>query len=810
MPYQPLQLAGFTKVNESLAPDKIQPSELTQLTNAVLSKAGSIYNPAKRGGFRGVYSSSTQKMGMRPYWADIIEDETGTKVPIACGYTGTAREIRVINGGVWSTRTYPATTLTGGNTLPIRYTKFNKKLFITDLYSPPFQADGQLFENGYTLELQKPDVSTVAVYTATGGYLEASKNYAYIITYKDDYGNQSAPSQPIYVAFPPSSDYKVRLTGIPTPTDSRVTRIVVYRTEADGKVFYQHSTLITTTTELTDNKRLEDFEDSGAIISYTRIPKKSMYVATHRDRVWWGNNTIELSNPYSPPFIQHTVPVATLSGWTAQPTIAYQDGTAGSGVSTGRGGSVTDVSAGTYLETDSYYKWWVYAKSVDGQWSKDRMVIIGKTILDAVHPTYKYPFAFPCWSAMIGASGITEKECTMIKVFRSHKQTSLLNAQEAGEPLKATMYEVGTFDTSKNTYSETATHAQINMFWDFTPDSSLTVAFSTPTNSDEVLDSSLIFSDVAKPNTYLYEDIRFIDTDNGGKITGIFDDGNGLVVFKERAIYKVFTTGSKYNWEVIKLVEDIGCNDPYSLAKQGNVYFFRYGKSFYMWQSGAQPQEISKDFRKTFEWVTQAYASVATERYYAVSAGYNDGQGGGNVASIYIFDFSTQCWYTFTTPMVAEVLFADKFSDPVYGATNALGFNNLLGAVVSGNNGFLAKYSDSNTQDENYAGTPVDISPIIKTKKFIFPDEFYVARLRELFLKILRESTSAVSVTISADDGTQTLSFTTGTSDIYARNFLDTELHRCRNLQITISGVGLKEFKSLRLDYRPERREYGR
>lgn len=800
MAYQPLQLNGFTKVNESLAPDKIAPNELTSMTDMVLSKAGSTYNPTKRGGFRGIYSSASVKIGARPYWADIVEDEVDNKVPMAVGYNGSNRVIKAYYGGVWNTI---KTLAVGANTSPVRYTRFNKKIFMTDLNGTPFTLEGTNFATSNTIQLERPDITGVTVYTRTGVGLEASKHYSYIITYADDAGNQSPPSQPIYIAFPPASAYQVRLNNVPAPTDTRVTKMIVYRTDSDGKVFYQHSTIEKTSSIFIDNKTFEEFEDSGATIIFQRAPKKSLYVATHRDRVWWGNNTIELSNPYSPPFIQHTTPTAVTS-WTAQPNIAKQDGTGLTSVTyMTQGASLTNELGTLGLETGKYYKWYVYAKSIKGEWSKDRMVVIGGT-----YTSNKYPFAFPCWSAMIGASSLVEKDCSMIKVFRTKACDDLETAQDS-----TTLYEVGTFDTAaKIGFQLEITYSFYGdrIFVDVTDDTALTVAFVAPTNSDETLNSHVIFSDLAKPNNYIYGDIRPIDGDNAGQITGIFDDGNGLVIFKERAIYKIFTTGSKHNWELVKLVENIGCTDPYSLAKAGNAYFFRFGKTFYVWQSGAQPQEISKDIKVTTQKYAITYAAVATERFYAVSAGYNIGV--GIVRNLLLYDFAVQCWYNFplNSTSVSEVLAIDRFADPIYGTTNTTSFNNLIMAKASGNDGYLLRYDEANTQDETYGAIGVDISPSFTTKKFIFPDEFLVARLRELFIKILRESTSEVSVAISADDGAQALSFTTGTGSIYSRNISDSELHRVRNLQISVYGAGLKEFKSLRLDYRPERREYGR
>ena len=49
------------------------------------------------------------------------------------------------------------------------------------------------------------------------------------------------------------------------------------------------------------------------------------------------------------------------------------------------------------------------------------------------------------------------------------------------------------------------------------------------------------FSDIGKPSVYNLEDVRNIFPDDGDEITGIYDDQDGFIVFKERSICKIFT-----------------------------------------------------------------------------------------------------------------------------------------------------------------------------------------------------------------------------------------------------------------------------
>ena len=82
--------------------------------------------------------------------------------------------------------------------------------------------------------------------------------------------------------------------------------------------------------------------------------------------------------------------------------------------------------------------------------------------------------------------------------------------------------------------------------------------------------TGVAFSDIAKPPSFILEDVRDIYPDDGDQITGIFDDVNGVLIFKEHSICKIYTEGSSNNWRLVKLVPNIGA-EANTIAKWGKI-----------------------------------------------------------------------------------------------------------------------------------------------------------------------------------------------------------------------------------------------
>jgi len=154
--------------------------------------------------------------------------------------------------------------------------------------------------------------------------------------------------------------------------------------------------------------------------------------------------------------------------------------------------------------------------------------------------------------------------------------------------------------------------------------------------------SAVAFSRISRPATFYLEDIRNIYEDDKDEITGLLDDGNGVVVLKTNNLYKIYTTGASENWYVRRHYADIGCDDYKSVYQKGDVSFFRHNTKVYLMASGQVPMEIGEPKKNTLKSYSTTLQTSATNEWFLLLA-----QISSSAQALLIYDTAVKAWYEF-------------------------------------------------------------------------------------------------------------------------------------------------------------------
>ena len=167
--------------------------------------------------------------------------------------------------------------------------------------------------------------------------------------------------------------------------------------------------------------------------------------------------------------------------------------------------------------------------------------------------------------------------------------------------------------------------------------------------------SMVMWSEYSQGDVILGENFFNIEEDDNDEIVGLATDSNGVIVFKDRNIYKLYTPLNVEQWEYRKLIHGIGCSDRYSIVQigMGEVVFY-FNKSFYHWLDTSQsyPQECSLKIKSYLESITFTNLDVAydNKRKWVIYT-YDTSSIKGNCL---VYDLSVRdergqgIWYHFT------------------------------------------------------------------------------------------------------------------------------------------------------------------
>ena len=829
-----MELKGFTKLNETVSPELLKDEELTKLEDAVLDKE--LGRPLKRNGWARFNTNQVDATGTMASLDEVVtgqpkaivktvtsvvsgtggvarfthatgiafpvgttitnstfgvggynvsqdvtvsattyyeltvaysSDSTGIGTPVTTGknylLAGINSKLRKsLDGtGVWS-------DITSKGTPPYRMQAYADNFIFTEGSVAPFIVSDNTLSEVNDLEIVAPDISSMTSGVNEGGSLESFKAYKWIMVYITLTGEVSPPSTPF------SSHYldaniaaythtttgllkRVGFQGLPVSSDARVTGRIIYRTFGDGEIYYFHSQLDNIITEWYDEASDDDL--GSGTFDFLNIPLTAEYVFLHKERIIFGNIGRKVKNWVMPP---HSKKAAagfdvTYGDITQTFVVTSAKGIKDCTAIPNGGGITGTLTPGAYTHRFIFY-------NQEGLMS------------DPIDTNEVY------------VDGSTNKTVAIWTPPQIADSYDVITRAEIYRKKDAGNFElVKTYNPQ--TLALTILYSQVGGIFDMGWTATTTYTTNQVTESEKC---GLAFSQIGQPASYVLEDIKNIFPDDGDEITGIYDDQDGIIIFKERSICKIFTgQGSPDNWRLVKLLTNIGCDEPNSLLKFGNDYVFSHQKMIYLFNSSSGLKKLGLEIIDSLKLVTAYHCATADDNWYIIGVTgtcFTSGFG------FLIFDRVVGSWYLFnitSIPYVARV--------KEQGAST--------GTILTSNVDYILKYG-TGTVDSN-TGSNVDIVPIIRTKTF--GDGISLERLRKIRFNYKKIDSKTLTITVVNPDTVVTNTHAdtddaTDSSDfkLYEDNIGDSDsLKITPKFYIKVTGAGFAEWGTLRLETKP-------
>jgi hypothetical protein len=734
-------LKGFKRVNEAVSPELLEDDELAILEDAVLDEE--FGRPKKRFGWARFNANQADTVGNISSLHEVITSDDSNYLLV--GIDGELK--KSLNG------TAAFTVVTDKGTPPYKMQPYADEFIFTEGSVAPFLVSGATLGTVTDLEITKPDVvlgndATNGVQTGenndTGDDLTTSALYKWIIVYATDDGTVSPPSYPIGAWL---TQGRAGFQNLPVSADARVTRRFIYRTKANEDTFYFHSEINNTITTWFDEAA--DSELGSENFDYLNLPATAEYLAIHKERLFTANLT------------------KTVKGWF---TPCYSKGAAF---------NVTFEGA-TYAFT-----------AILGNQNCVAATVVGGTLASG---DYTYRFVFydenGIMSDPIDTNTVTipaaANQMALVYIYPTVEEGFYITKADIYRDKDGGGFEL--FYTSNPQFD----YATIPFFYDtgaMTP----TTAYSSNQTTDTEK-SSVAFSEIGTPATFRLEDVRNVYPDDGDEITGIYDDIDGLIVFKKRSICKIFTNGAPDNWKLVRLLTNIGCDEPNSLLKHGNDYIFSHQKEIYKFNSQGGYEKIGTFIKDTLALVTAYHSATAHNKWYIIgvtSTAFTSGYG------FLIYDHTQKTWYRFNTTTI-----------PYVAAIKEHG--NSAGVILTSNATYILNYGTGAADADT--GSNVDIVPIIRTKTF--GDGVALERLRRTRFNYKKVDDETLTITVVNPDTVVENTHTDTTNSANASDFKIFEepvgdsdsLKIAPKFYINVTGAGFEEWGVFKLESYPVRR----
>lgn len=733
--------------DSSTAPELIREGYVKSILNMVIDSSASKFKLKRRGGF-GILNNNTISTTPTKVLYDVLTDSSANYL-IAGNGSVLAKSLN--GSGSW------VNIKTGLTNPKVNVQPYSGKFYATNGDDALFVFGGNTLTDLWNLGIEQPDSSVItsAHISADIGSMGVGR-YKYVMVYVTESGERSAPSMPfthrVGSTSPDSTTTKrtLKFSNLPIPTDTRITQKLIYRTEANGEVFYRlypytsHGIGATTTEMLSasDTFFVDNTPDNGLItsdyIEYIRPPLKAEAITFHKERMFLGN--VRMND-------LGVVPPAHTKTAISAPT----DFTNGYSL------TLSATSGGSMDEANTYaYKFCFYDSNGNISETINKSVALGagdSAVLIEHIPVMATRFA----------SGVDK-----LRIYRT-----------------APVGEGTGIYFLHSEYNPTYGITQVSIT-DTMDDQTLIEKASYPTTEKDYK-STILFSEIGKPNELIMTNSVDVYPDDGDEITSLYDDENGILIFKRHSIYKIYTNGSPENWIAEKLFTNLGAEHFTHILQSGKEYVFYYQGKMYLMQ-GMSVKVISEPIRSSFDGLYQfnSIGYIPSKQWYVMSVCPS-----AYTTYMQVYDIKLDCWYTF---QMGE----DKWGSEGNGtnSANAIAlkkFGTYSGSLIFADPSRVKIYG-SGTVDLDSTGVELQIPCRIETKKYVLGDNFSKSIIREIVV-------SATGTTLSCSiygDTTTTKSFTDGTN--IPLNILDDKVY------ILISGVTIESFNSFRLSFRPVRR----
>lgn len=722
-------------VNETTDPVYLENAEVRELINFVLDQTGAFGNPVRRGSWssHGAPLPSGSIKGLLSVVSSNGDNYLGaiSEGKMWLSKNGTGEWLLVYEGDLSGETCGTLMTNSGA----ITYSGYNS-LFLS----------GDELENSQTLCIKPPVINgavpVTTFHSSTGGEIGAGW-YNYVIVYEAVSGDHSSTSQPFtaYRDFTTGSTgfsgstNKVEISNIPIPTDNRVVKKKIYRTRAvltselsnSPFLYYELAILEPGTTNYTDTTSDDNLSSSIALFV---VDHSGLSYSFHKGRLFCANLKLPVVNFLSPPYSNDGLGNKVFSG--------------------------TGVITGGEIANSSSYKYRIVYMDENGIESDfietPEIVTPGEEWETLALINLEYiPFLPP-----------SEMRRVVVKrLYRTKKDGNIF-------------YQ----------HPVVLGHNQIS-FTDTVADSGLdsTKTHSTVTDIKEYK-SSVLFSEPGKPFTFLPESIISLLPEGGDEIMNLFDDIDGVLIFKRRSIYKLFTSGDPVTWRVVTIAEGIGQGLTNGILKTDRGIHFYSGGSIYLYNGGTI-SNTGNSIRESLSQVQKFFSPVwlFQKEWCCFPVELTGGS-----RFLMIHDLKVNCWYKFTHPGLNGINLLQEDLD----------------SLLSFAGGQVVKYDESNFGPDIIGELDSEVRVSLETGRYSNPT-FSLFRLRKIWL-YLTTLPGEVNLSINTDEGESSiiLWFDVETEQIKVlpTSGMNTSVDFCREFSFKVSGTGIKKLTGIKLESR--------
>lgn len=473
---------------------------------------------------------------------------------------------------------------------------YRDKLYLFNKDNEHLVTDGNDYFN---YNLPTPDVSSIKGYGKFIDGKSESHFRAYALVYMTEDGQYSKPSKLFTTYCGKSPDASVDIKGYTfgdcndfvdevyfdisqMQHPDNVQRILVFGSskESTASLFYI-KTIDVTDTYFTD-KSGDLHLDLSWYLMYRWTLRKALTAAIHKNRLFLGN--VEVNKVYRVDF-----PIAQTSN--TPPSGYHKMGTL----------HIQDHSNEGNLGSNFTYTYRLFYKKGD------------------------------VYSSVVELEHTTGNDTHSIKICN-------LPAFSDAEDYKLIIQRKGQYDTDYQ--YEKQVDPNIGGFVDYGISYEWSTSITEPQqNTPSELKSAILFSEIGAPQQLDVTNIIQITPDDGDYITGLVSYGEDLLIFKQHSIYMLHTSGAPENWQLRKVADNIGSDNPFTIQVKGNLVFFTYKNEVFRFPDRIH-FPLSKPIINSINNNPSKFdrATLYSKyNWYLISAG----------RYIYVYDFDIDNWYVF-------------------------------------------------------------------------------------------------------------------------------------------------------------------
>ncbi|GAB1442652.1 hypothetical protein MASR2M39_14880 [Ignavibacteriales bacterium] len=723
-------------VNETTDPVYLENGEVCELVNFVLDHTGAFGTPVRRGNWS-TLGAPLPSGSIKGILSVVSANKDTYLVAISEGKLWLSKngsgEWSLVYEGELSGETFGALMTNGGAIIHSGY----NSLFLS----------GDEMENSQTLSIKPPVINGAlplkAVHYSTGGEIGAGW-YNYVVVYEAVSGDHSSPSQPFtaYRDFTTGSTgfsgstNKVEILDIPVPTDNRVVKKKIFRTRAiltsdlsnSPFLYYELAILEPATTAYTDTTSDDNLSSSS--IALFVADHSGLSYSFHKGRLFSSNLKLPVVNFLSPPFSYDGSGDKVFSG---------------TGVITG--GEIANASSYRYRLV------YVEENGIESDFIETQQILTPGEEWETL--------------AMINLDYIP-----------------FLPSSESRRVVAKRLYRTKKDGNTFYQHPVILSHNQIS-FTDKVADSGLESGKIHATDiAIKEYKSSLLFSEPGEPFTFLPESIISLLPEGGDEIMNLFDDLDGVLIFKRRSIHKLFTSGDPATWRIVTVAEGIGQGLTNGIVKTDRGIYFYSGGSIHLYSGGtiSNPgNPIRATLKKVHKFFVSGWFSQKEWCCFPVEV-----TGGSTI--LLIHDLKVNCWYRFTHP----------------GLTGIISLKQEWETLLSFAGGQMVKYDETSLGPDIIDELDIEVQATHETGKYSNPT-FSIMRLRKIWL-YLTTLAGAVKLSILTDEGEASTVFTFDSAaeqtEVLPTSALEASVDFCREFSFKVSGTGIKKLNGVKLESR--------